>query len=337
MIVRELPLFVAELSANHNGDKERALSIIRAAAEAGAHAVKFQTYKPETMTLDLDNFAVSSDHKLWGKRKLFDLYTEAQTPWDWHEELFSTAEMLGLIPFSTPFDLRAVDFLESLGCPIYKVASLESSDHQLIQAVAETGKPIIASTGATELDEIEDLVNIVLQTGNNNLTLLVCTSSYPASPEDANLRRITMLREKFGVAVGISDHTLGIGVSLAALALGATVVEKHLTLSRREQGADSEFSLEPNEFASLVKEGSDVVTSLGSAEWRISPSEAESRRLRRSLYIVEDVKAGDIATNENVRAIRPGEGVSPKYLSEIIGKRFKNDYKTGTPLNWDCI
>ena len=331
------PLFVAEVSANHNGDKSRALAIIDAAAQAGANAVKFQTYKPETMTLNLEKFAVSSDHELWGKRKLFDLYAEAQTPWEWHEELFSAALNRGLIPFSSPFDLSAVDFLESLSCPIYKIASLESRDHRLIRAVAETGKPIIASTGATLLEEVEELVELVFETGNRNLTLLVCTSSYPAEPADANLKRITMLRDKFGVDVGVSDHTLGIGVALGALALGATVVEKHLTLSRLDQGADSAFSLEPHEFAMLVEEGKSVVASLGTPEWKITSSETESRRLRRSLYVVENVRAGDLVTHENLRAIRPGEGLSPKHLEELIGKKFKYDFELGSPMSWEAV
>jgi len=331
------PFFVAEVSANHNGDKNRALRIIEAAANAGADAVKFQTYKPETMTLNLDEFAVSSDHELWGKRKLFDLYAEAQTPWEWHQELFSFAIEKGLIPFSSPFDLSAVEFLESLDCPIYKIASLESSDHRLIKAVAETGKPIIASTGATLLEEIEDLVNLVYSTGNKNLTLLVCTSSYPADPAEANLKRITTLQEKFGVSVGVSDHTLGIGVALGALALGATVVEKHLTLSRNDLGADSAFSLEPHEFAMLVEEGKSTVASLGVPDWRISPSETESRRLRRSLYIVQDVRAGDLVSEENLRAIRPGAGLSPKHFDELIGREYKKDFIAGTPITWESV
>jgi len=334
---QDSPFFVAEVSANHNGDKNRALAIIEAAADAGADAVKFQTYKPETMTLDLDEFTVSSDHELWGERKLFDLYAEAQTPWEWHQELFSFAIKKGLIPFSSPFDLSAVEFLESLDCPIYKIASLESSDHRLIKAVAETGKPIIASTGATLLEEIEDLVNLVHSTGNKNLTLLVCTSSYPADPAEANLNRITTLREKFGVAVGVSDHTLGIGVALGALALGATVVEKHLTLSRNDKGADSAFSLEPHEFAMLVAEGKSTVASLGVPDWRISPSETESRRLRRSLYIVQDVRAGDLVSEENLRAIRPGAGLSPKHFDELIGREYKKDFKAGTPITWESV
>lgn len=337
MMRHESPLFVAELSANHNGDKSRALAIIEAAALAGANAVKFQTYKPETMTLNLDKFSVSSDHALWGTQKLFDLYAEAQTPWEWHEELFSVAADKGLIPFSSPFDLSAVNFLESLNCPIYKIASLESSDHQLIRAVAETGKPIIASTGATLLEEVEELVDVVFETGNTNLTLLVCTSSYPAEPVDANIRRITTLRDKFGLDIGVSDHTLGIGVALGALALGATVVEKHLTLSRDDKGADSAFSLEPHEFRMLVTEGKSVVESLGSPEWKISLSETESRRLRRSLYIVESVRKGDLVSHNNLRSIRPGEGLSPKHLEAVIGKRFKYDFEPGTPFTWDAI
>lgn len=325
-------LFIAEISANHLGSLERAKNLVREAARIGATAVKFQTYTADTMTLNIQEFSVSEDHELWSGKRLYELYREAHTPWNWHQELFKLSRDLGLIPFSSPFDLSAVEFLESLDCPMYKIASLETSDHALIRAVALTGKPLIISTGATEWDEIVELVKVVHETGNKNLTLLVCTSSYPAVPTDAHIRRIQEIREKLDVKVGLSDHTLGIGVSLAAIGLGAVAIEKHLTLRRSDGGADSAFSMEPSEFQNLVSEGKDAFQALGDKNWAIQDSEKESRRLRRSLYIVKDVKAGEILTTENIRAIRPGEGCSPKYYDQLLGKRFKNDAKMGTPL-----
>ena len=324
--------FIGEVSANHLGSLDRALELIEAAAAAGATSVKFQTYTADTMTLDLPEMSVSNGHELWGGRTLYSLYQEAHTPWEWHPILFKRCRELGVLPFSSPFDLSAVDFLESLNAPMYKIASLETSDHELIRGVASTGKPLIISTGATEWEEISDLVHVVKSTGNNDLTLLVCTSSYPAEPKDAHLSRMQTLRESFDVKVGLSDHTLGIGVSIAAIALGASAIEKHITLKRSDGGADSAFSMEPNEFKSLVQEGNSAAVSLGKGTWSMQESEMESRRLRRSLYIVEDVKKNEILTRENVRAIRPGSGMSPKYLNEVLGLKFNNDYSRGTPL-----
>jgi N-acetylneuraminate synthase len=331
------PLFIAEVSANHLGSLERALRIIESAAMAGAGAVKFQTYTASTMTLDIEKFNVSSDHALWGGRKLFELYEEAFTPWEWHAELFAYAKKLGVVPFSSPFDLTAVEFLESIDAPMYKIASLETSDHRLIRAVAETGKPLIISTGATEWTEIEELVSVVEQAGNKDLTLLVCTSSYPSDPLDAHLRRISTVRDAFGVKVGLSDHTLGIGVSIAAIALGATVIEKHLTLKRSDGGADGAFSMEPEEFSLLVREGTAAAQALGDSKWSMQESEMESRRLRRSLYIVKDVREGEIVTHENVRAIRPGDGCSPKLIEELIGRKFTSNFEIGTPMHPELI
>jgi pseudaminic acid synthase len=326
-------LFVAEVSANHLGSLERALEIVDAAAASGASAVKFQTYTAETMTLDLDTFIVSEDHKLWGGRKLYDLYKEAHTPWEWHPELFKRCRELGVLPFSSPFDFTAVDFLEKLDAPMYKIASLETGDHALIRRVAETGKPMMVSTGATTWDEIGELVEVVHSTGNRNLTLLICTSSYPADPIDAHILRMKTIREYFGVDVGLSDHTLGIGVSIAAIALGATVIEKHITLRRSDGGADAAFSLEPEEFAALVREGRAAFESLGSAEWSMQDSEKESRRLRRSLYVVTDVRAGDMVTAQNLRAIRPSGGALPKLYDSFIGKIFAQNVVAGTPMD----
>ena len=330
-------LFIAEVSANHLGSLDRAHQLIDAAADAGATAVKFQTYTADTMTLDLPEFSVTSGHELWGGRTLYSLYREAMTPWEWHPELFAHCRERGVIPFSSPFDRTAVEFLESLDAPMYKIASLETSDHELIRLVADTGKPVIISTGATEFSEIESLVEVFKSTGNQNLTLLVCTSSYPADPSEAHIRRMKTLLESFKVRVGLSDHTLGFGVSVAAIALGATVIEKHITLKRSDGGADGAFSMEPSEFKILVQEGIAAKSALGNGDWKIQKSEAESRRLRRSLYIVQDVTQGEVATKDNVRAIRPGAGCSASLMEEIIGKKFKNSHLRGTPLTLDKL
>ncbi len=319
------------------GSFEKAIDIVKAAADSGATAVKFQTYTADTMTLNIDEFSVSADHKLWGGRRLYDLYAEASTPWEWHEELFEFARTLGVTPFSSPFDVSAVNFLETLNTALYKIASLETGDHRLIKAVAETGKPIIMSTGATEWHEIEEAVEVVKKTGNKDLTLLVCTSSYPSEPKDSHINRMQTLSKAFGCKVGLSDHTLGIGVSVAAIALGATAIEKHITLRRSDGGADGAFSMEPEEFASLVNEGNAAFDSLGEFTWQIQPSEFESRRLRRSLYIVKPVKKGEIVSHENVRAIRPGGGSHPKLLDEFLGKKFSQDFSPGTPMGRDSV
>jgi pseudaminic acid synthase len=330
-------LFIAEVSANHLGSFERAREIVFAAAKAGATAVKFQTYTADTMTLDIDEFKVSDDHELWGGRRLHSLYQEAHTPWDWHAELFELCRSLGVIPFSSPFDLSAIELLESLNAPMYKIASLETGDHRLIRAVAETGKPLIISTGATEWNEIEDLVQVVQMAGNKDLTLMVCTSSYPSDPVDAHLNRISTLRNHFGVKVGLSDHTLGLGVSIAAIALGATTIEKHITLRRSDGGADGAFSMEPNEFAMLVKEGTAAGLAVGNPQWSMQESERESRRLRRSLYVVKNVMKGETITHESVRAIRPGGGCAPKLLDGMLGKKFSSDVNAGTPMSPDLV
>ena len=330
------PFFVAEISANHRGSLKTAHDLLELASKAGADAIKLQTYKPETMTLDLEGFSISSDHQLWGGINLFQLYAEAMTPWEWHKELFEHAIELGMQAFSSPFDHSAVDFLEELNCPVYKIASMETGDVDLISYVASKGKPIIISTGASTLDEIEAAV-MAAQGVRDKLTLLVCTSSYPAEAADAHVNRMVTLREKFGVDVGISDHTLGIGVSVAAIVLGATVIEKHLTIKRSDGGHDAAFSLEPDEFKLLVEEGKKAYTALGNSEWAIQNSEAESRRLRRSLYITKPVKKGEIASRENVRALRPNTGGSISDLQRILGKRFKGDFNPGTAATIDCL
>lgn len=330
---RTIPFYVAEISANHLGSLDRAKQLVIEAAKSGASGVKFQTYTAETMTLDLPNFSISTDHPLWGGKRLFELYEEAHTPWEWHEELFRLAESLSMIPFSSPFDLTAVEFLESIGCSMYKISSMETSDLRLIRAVANTGKPLIISTGATEWEEIERLVTVVKETGNSKLTLLVCTSSYPSAPADAHINRIKTLKDAFGVDVGLSDHTLGIGVSVAAIALGASIIEKHFTLNRADGGPDGAFSMEPSEFQQLVQAGNAARDALGDSAWSLQPSENESRRIRRSLFVAADVKAGETVNFTNVRAIRPGHGLDAKYYDEIQGYKFKTDLKIGTPLS----
>ncbi len=330
-------MFIAEVSANHLGSLDRAHKLIDAAAQAGANAVKFQTYTADTMTLDLPELAVSKDHELWGGRTLYSLYQEAMTPWEWHPELFEHCRQVNVLPFSSPFDHSAIEFLESLNTPMYKIASLETSDHELIRTVGETGKPTLISTGATELSEIESLVQVYKSTGNEDLTLLVCTSSYPADPKDAHIRRMRTLADMFEVKVGLSDHTLGMGVSIAAIALGATAIEKHITLKRSDGGADSAFSMEPDEFKSLVIEGQKATESLGSPSWSMQDSELESRRLRRSLYVVENVIAGTEISPANLRSIRPGLGASSQHYQSLIGKRFNRDLKRGTPMSLDYV
>jgi pseudaminic acid synthase len=330
-------LYIAEVSANHLGSLDRAKEIIKSAAASGANAVKFQTYTADTMTLDLPQFSVSEKHDLWGGKNLYKLYEEAHTPWSWHSDLFELARRLGIIPFSSPFDLSALDFLENLKTPIYKIASLETGDFQLLDAIARTGKPVIMSTGATEWDELEEAVEVLRSGGTKDLTLLLCTSSYPAEPRDIHLRRMTKLSKSFQCKVGLSDHTLGIGTSIAAIALGATAIEKHLTLRREDGGPDGAFSMEPKEFSALVEQGNIAAEAIGKEDWTLIGSEQESRRLRRSLYIVNDVKKDQIVTIENVRSIRPAGGMKPKHLKEILGKKFTRDLLAGTPVTLEVI
>lgn len=333
------PLVIAEMSGNHNGSLERAFDIVRAAAESGAHAVKLQTYTADTITLDVDlpAFRVGDDHSLWGARRLHDLYTEAHTPWEWHKPLFDLANELGMLAFSSPFDETAVEFLEGLDVPMYKIASLEIVDLPLIRQVAQTGKPMIMSTGAASLVEVGLAVDAARAAGCTDLTLLVCTSSYPAAAGDANVRRIPALAELFGVKVGFSDHAPGVGVSAAASALGATVIEKHLTLSRADGGVDSEFSLEPSEFRQLVDACADAVAALGTADVWSTVAEAESRRLRPSLWVTSTVKAGDAITHENVRSLRPSGGLPPVEIDRVIGRTFSVDAEPGTAVSWGIL
>lgn len=328
------PFVIAEMSGNHNQSLERALEIVEAAARTGAHALKIQTYTPDTMTLDLDEreFHISDPKSLWAGTSLYKLYGEAYTPWEWHKPIFDRAHELGIIAFSTPFDDTAVDFLESLNVPCYKIASFENTDLPLIRRVAATGKPLIISTGMASVAELDETVRAARDAGCKDLILLKCTSTYPATAANTNILTIPHLRELFGCEVGLSDHTMGVGVSVASVALGATVVEKHFTLSRADGGVDSSFSMEPAEMAQLVVETERAWQALGKVSYGATVAEKKSLQYRRSLYIVKDVKAGDVLTTENVRAIRPGLGLPTKYLEQVLGKAVKQDVKRGTAL-----
>ncbi|MER1998571.1 MAG: pseudaminic acid synthase [Lysinibacillus sp.] len=333
------PFVIAEMSGNHNQSLERALRLVELAAEAGVDAVKLQTYTPETMTLNINSgeFVIQNKTSLWQGESLYHLYEKAYTPWEWHKAIFDKCEELGLIAFSSPFDETAVDFLETLQVPAYKIASFENIDLPLIRKVARTGKPIIISTGMATVAEIADAVAAVRGEGNEQLVLLKCTSTYPASPENSNLATIPHLKNLFGTEVGISDHTMGIGVSVAAVALGATVIEKHFTTSRAEGGVDAAFSMEPDELKHLVEDTERAWQSIGQITYGPTEVELPSVGRRRSLYIGEDLKAGDILTEKNVRRIRPGSGLSPKYYDLVLGKAIKQDVKKGTPLSWELL
>ena len=333
------PFIIAEMSGNHDGDLQKALAIVRAAAGAGAHAIKLQTYTADTITIDADGpeFRISSGHELWSDRRLYDLYQEAHTPWEWHPPIFELAHELGLLAFSSPFDPTAVAFLEDLGVPCYKIASSEIVDLPLIRLAAATGKPIIISTGMASVGEIDAAVRAARSTGNDQIIVLSCTASYPADPADSNLRGIPVLADTFGTLVGLSDHTPGIGAAVAAVAFGACAIEKHLTISRAGGGVDSAFSLEPDELAALVRETAIARISLGQPRIGATQSETEGLRLRRSLFIVEDVVAGDVVTEANVRSIRPAGGLAPDLFSVVAGRTFRTDAKMGTPLSWDVI
>jgi pseudaminic acid synthase len=333
------PLIVAEMSGNHNQSLERALAIVEAAAKTGAHALKIQTYTPDTMTIDLDEreFHISDPKSLWAGASLYKLYGEASTPWEWHKAIFDRARKLGMIPFSTPFDDTAVDFLETLNVPCYKIASFENTDLPLIRRVAATGKPLIISTGMATVAELDETVRAAREAGCSDLILLKCTSTYPATAEDTNILTIPHLRELFGCEVGLSDHTMGVGVSIASVALGATIIEKHFTLNRADGGVDSTFSMEPAEMAQLVVEAERAWQALGDVSYGPTEAEKKSVLYRRSLYVVTDLKAGDVLTQDNVRAIRPGLGLATKYLGQVIGKTVKQDVKRGTALDWTLI
>jgi len=326
---------VAEMSANHNQQFEQAVRIIEAAKDAGADAVKLQTYTPDTLTIDSQDEMFWKKDGLWKGKTLYELYGEAYTPWEWQPQLKKIANDLGMDLFSTPFDYTAVDFLEKMDAPAYKVASFELVDLPLLRKIAQTGKPIIMSTGMATLSEIDEAVNAIREAGGNQLALLKCTSAYPAPPEEMNLKTIPHLAEAFGVPVGLSDHTLGSAVSVAAVSLGACIVEKHFTLSRDIPGPDSAFSLEPHEFKKMVEAIRVTEEALGKVSYEITEKQRESRVFRRSLFVVKDIKEGEKFTEENVRSIRPGYGLHTRYLEVILGRKAKNDIAKGTPLSWD--
>ncbi|SFC42621.1 N-acetylneuraminate synthase [Nocardioides terrae] len=341
IIGRQAPVFViGEMSGNHNGDLDRALQIVDAVADGGATALKIQTYTADTLTIDVDTepFRVTGEHGLWGGRNLYSLYQEAHTPWDWHAPIFERARDRGLIPFSTPFDPSAVELLESLDVALYKTASAEIIDLPLMREIASTGKPMIVSTGMATLAEIDAALGAIRSVGGSQVVLLACTAAYPASPEEARLGNIAVLREAFDVPVGLSDHTPGVGVAVAATALGAVAIEKHVTLDRRDGGVDSEFSLNPSELSTLVTAAEQARVGVRSGV-AFGPTEEERAvlALRRSLYVVEDVKAGDEVSPVNVRSIRPSGGLSPDEMSTVSGRRFTTDVSRGTPLTWDVL
>ncbi|MFA6238847.1 MAG: pseudaminic acid synthase [Bacteriovorax sp.] len=333
------PFIIAEMSGNHNHSLERAFQIIEAAAKAGAHALKIQTYTPETMTLNLNSgeFLIEDKNSLWNGRNLYDLYGEAHTPWDWHGPIFDKCKSLGLIYLSTPFDATAVDFLETFNPPVYKIASFENTDIPLIKKVAQTKKPMIISTGMASVAELELTVKTALENGCRDLILLKCTSSYPSTPKNTNILTIPHLRDLFKTEVGLSDHTMGVGAACASVALGATVIEKHFTLKRSDGGVDSAFSLEPHELELLVVESKRAWEAMGEVSYGVTEAEKKSLIFRRSIYIAEDVKEGDVLNEKNLRCIRPGYGLPPKYYEMLLGKKIKGSFKKGTAMKMEYV
>ncbi|MFM5707181.1 pseudaminic acid synthase [Aeromonas veronii] len=333
----QAPYVIAELSANHNGNLDRALAIMTAAKAAGASAVKLQTYRPDTITLKSDRPEFQIHGGLWDGHSLYDLYEWAHTPWEWHQALFAKGRELGLTVFSSPFDFSAVDLLESLDCPAYKIASFELVDLPLIRYAAQTGKPLVMSTGMANEAEITAAVEMALKHGNSQLALLHCVSGYPAPAAEYNLRIIPMLRQRFGVEVGLSDHTLGSATAIAATALGATLIEKHFTLARADGGPDCAFSMEPAELTKLVTSVNTAHAALGVADYQLTASEQGNRAFRRSLYLVRDIAAGDLLTAEHIKSVRPALGLPPADYDRLIGKRVNRDMAANQPLNWDWI
>lgn len=333
------PFIIAEMSGNHNQSLEKALQIVDEAAKTGAHALKLQTYTAETLTLDVESedFQIEDPESLWKGNSLYKLYEKAYTPWEWHEPIFKRCRELGLIPFSSPFDETAVDFLESLDVPMYKIASFENNHLPLIKKVAATGKPMIISTGMASIAELDETVRTAREAGCNDLILLKCTSTYPATPENTNITTIPHMRQLFNCQVGLSDHTLGLGVAVASVALGATVIEKHFTLSRADGGVDSAFSMEPAEMKALVLETESAWQALGSVKYGATEKEKASMKFRRSIYVARDIKEGEVFTKDNLRIVRPGYGLEPKYYEMLLGKLIIKDLKAGTPLKWDFL
>lgn len=333
------PFVIAEMSGNHNQSIERAIAIIDAAAAAGAHAVKLQTYTPDTMTIDVKGglFDIDDNNSLWKGRNLYELYKEAHTPWEWHQPLFEHARKKGIQIFSTPFDESAVDFLESIGVEAYKIASFENTDHPLLKKVARTRKPVIMSTGLATIADLDEAARVLRNNGCEELILLKCTSTYPASPENTHLSTIPHMARLFNCHVGLSDHTMGIGAAVAAVALGARVIEKHFTLRRADGGVDSAFSIEPEELRNLVVETERAFLALGNIRYGVQETEKKSLQFKRSLYVVKDISRGEPFTNENLRVIRPGDGLPPRFYETVLGKIARNDINAGTPLTWEMV
>lgn len=330
------PFIIAEMSGNHNHSLERALIIVEEAAKAGAHAIKLQTYTADTMTFK-GAYRITDEDSLWKGRELYDLYKEAYTPWEWHKPIFDKAKELGLIGFSSPFDETAVDFLETLEVPCYKIASFENTDWPLLKKVASTGKPVIMSTGASSLSDVADAVQVLRDNGVIDLVLLKCTSTYPSTPENTNIMTIPHMSNLYNCHVGLSDHTMGIGVSVAAVALGARIIEKHFTLRRADGGVDSAFSLEPSELAALVIETGRAYDSLGTIQYGVQKAEEKSKLFKRSVYATSNIKAGELLTKENTKVIRPGLGLAPKHYETILGLVAKTDIPAGKPLSWELL
>jgi pseudaminic acid synthase len=340
-VIRDVPgpMIVAELSANHGGSLDHALAVVDAVAASGAHALKIQTYTPDTMTLDMatEGFRINDPESPWAGETLYALYKRAHLPWEWHAPILERARSLGILAFSSPFDTTAVDFLETMDVPAYKIASFENTDHALIRYVAATGKPLFLSAGLATFAELQESVAVARDAGCTDLVLLKCTSSYPALSSDANLRTMRDMRERFGCEVGVSDHTPGTAVAIAAAALGAAVIEKHVTLRRDGGGVDSAFSLEPDELARMVRDTAAAAEAVGGIQYGPVAAEVASLAFRRSLYVTADLQAGDLLTSENVRAIRPGYGLAPRHLPALLGRRVVRAVTRGTPTSWNLV
>lgn len=334
------PFIIAEMSGNHNQDIDRALALVKAAADAGAHALKLQTYTADTITINHRGglFDITDKKSLWFGKNLYELYGEAYTPWEWHKAIFDYANELGMLAFSSPFDETAVDFLETLNVPAYKIASFESNHFPLLKKVAQTGKPILISSGTSKLNELYESIQYLKANGTEDIIIFKCTSSYPATPENTNLRTIPVLQDIFSdCIIGLSDHTMGVGASVAAVALGARVIEKHFTLRRADGGVDSAFSLEPEELRMLVTETERAFLAMGEVQLSTQKVEEKSLQFKRSIYVVKDIKVGEILTHENVRVIRPGDGLDPKFYEQVLGATAKQDIAFGTPLSWELV
>lgn len=331
------PFIIAEMSGNHNGDIKRALELVKAAADTGADALKLQTYTADTITMNHRGglFDITDKNSLWMGRNLYELYQEAHTPWEWHEAIFDYAKSLGMLAFSSPFDETAVDFLETLNVPAYKIASFESNHFPLLKKVAQTGKPILISSGTSKLNELYESVQYLKANGAKDIIIFKCTSTYPATPENTHLNTIPVFQSVFeDCVIGLSDHTMGIGASVAAVALGARVIEKHFTLRRADGGVDSDFSLEPEELKALVVETERAFLAMGNVQLNTQKAEEKSRQFKRSIYVTKDIEAGEAFTTENIRVIRPGDGLHPKFWEQVLGTKAAQDWKRGTPLAW---